>query len=65
LVLEAIVAGDTLGSATVSRRTEEPIHDRRATLDDRTDLMPVDKLRHTGAAVTHEPGHIFDWHASV
>jgi hypothetical protein len=59
------VRGDSLGRATVGRRAEEPIHDRRATLDDGTDLMPVDEFRHAGAAVTHEPGHVFDRHARV
>jgi hypothetical protein len=65
LALDAIVGGDSLCSATVGWRTEKPIHDRRATLDDGTDLMPVDEFGHAGAAVTHEPGHVFDRHACV
>jgi hypothetical protein len=64
-VLEQIVPGDSVGSATVGRRTEEPIHDRHATLNDRTNLMPVDEFGDAGAAVTHEPGHVFDRHARV
>jgi len=52
LVLYPLVGGSSLGSATVGRRTEEPIHDRRATLDDGTDLMPVDEFRHARTAVT-------------
>ena len=65
LALDPIVGGDSLGSAAVGRRTEEPIHDRRATLDDGTDLMPIDEFRHAGAAVTDEPGHVFDRHARI
>ena len=65
LVLCFFVGGGSLGSPTVGRGTEEPIHDRRATLDDGTDLMPVDEFCHAGAAVPHEPGHVFDRYPRV
>jgi hypothetical protein len=59
------VGGNSVGSATAGRRTEEPVHDRRATLDDGTNLMPIDEFGHAGAAVAHEPGHVFDRYARV
>jgi hypothetical protein len=65
LALDPIVRGGSVGRAMVGRGVEDPIHDRRATLDHGPDLMSVDEFRDACAAVPHEPGHVFDRHARV
>jgi len=50
---------------TVPARTKHDIHDDRARLYDGADLLAVHQLGRGRAAVSHEPGDLFDGHPLI